>query len=164
MTEVSHIADITSNPRIAKLARAEQACLDASGCCLRLAGLYNLQRGAHNYWLTSGKEIAGPPNGLINLLHYEDAAGACLAALEAGPSVCKGKVFLISDSHPMTRKEICESSLKAKVYQSYDIPKFTVEDDETGPQGKTYDGSVSNQLLQWAPKYRTFDEFMASHG
>ena len=42
--------------------------------------------------------------------------------------------------------------------------QFSVEDDETGPQGKTYDGSVSNQLLQWAPKYRTFDEFMASHG
>jgi nucleoside-diphosphate-sugar epimerase len=59
-------------------------------------------RGPHNFWLTSGKSVSGRPDGIINMLHYDDAAGACLAVLKAGPGVCRGKAFLISDGHPIT--------------------------------------------------------------
>ena len=93
MTESTPTANAANNPRLERLLKAEHACIEAGGCCLRLAGLYNLQRGAHNFWLTSGKEIQGIESGIVNLLHYDDAAGACLAALKAGPSVCSKRSF-----------------------------------------------------------------------
>ena len=37
------------------------------------AGLYTESRGPHTFWLARG-EIAAPEDGIINLLHYEDAA------------------------------------------------------------------------------------------
>ena len=162
VSEVSPVASGTGNPRVERLVNAEQACLQAGGTCLRLSGLYNLQRGAHNYWITSGKEIASSPDGLINQVHYDDAAGACLSAVKAGPEKCSGKVFLVSDSHPITRKEICESSLKAAVYRDEAMPKFSTPSTGT-PTGKTYDCSTTHTLLNWKPKYESFDSFMSAN-
>ena len=76
VNEQSPVADPETNPRSAKLIYAEEAVRKHGGACLRLAGLYNLDRGAHNFWLTSGKDVAGREDGIINLLHYDDAAGA----------------------------------------------------------------------------------------
>jgi nucleoside-diphosphate-sugar epimerase len=172
VTESSKTYEITpdSSLRVARLVQAERACWDAGGCCLRLAGLYDLQRGAHNYWLTSnsssgGKVVAGSPDGLINLLHYEDAAAACRAALRAGPRVCQSKAFLISDGHPLSRYAICHSALKAKVYQQqgFVMPSFAGDDDQPGARSKIYDGTVSNQLLNWRPRYESFDAFMEAN-
>jgi hypothetical protein len=70
VTESSPTCDPEKNPRAARLIRAEEACLKHGGCCLRLAGLYSLERGAHNYWLTSGKDVTGRPDGIINLKRY----------------------------------------------------------------------------------------------
>jgi hypothetical protein len=159
ITETSPTGD-ASNPRTGRLIGAEQATLQAGGCVLRLAGLYDLQRGAHNYWLTQAPEVASGPDGIINLLQYDDAAGACVAALLAEERVVENQVFLISDGHPLTRRQICESALKASVYQGVSMPKFAASD---GKPGKVYDGSWSNQQLQWKPKHESFDQFMASH-
>jgi hypothetical protein len=161
VTESSPIPESDRSPRTERLAKAEDASLQKGGCCVRLAGLYNLNRGAHNYWLTSGNEVTGAPDGIINLLHYEDAAGSVLAAIRAGPSVCLGKIFLMSDGHPISRKEICESGLKAKCYKDYSMPIFA--GGECFALGKIYDGSESNRLLQFSPKYSSFDEFMTLH-
>ncbi|KAL7562966.1 hypothetical protein ACA910_018605 [Epithemia clementina (nom. ined.)] len=162
VSESSPVNWATTNPRVERLVKAEEACLEAGGACLRLAGLYNLQRGAHNFWLTSGKVIAGSPDGLINQVHYDDAAGACLAALKAGPEKCNGKVFLVSDSHPMTRQQICESSLQAAVYRGTSLPQFSSP--ATGkPTGKTYDCSTTYEQLNWKPMYESFDDFMKSN-
>jgi nucleoside-diphosphate-sugar epimerase len=148
---------------VGRLVKAETAVLESGGCCVRLAGLYNLQRGAHNFWLTSGKPIAGPPSGVINLLHYDDAAGACLAALKAGPLVCQGKSFLISDGHPMSRKDICESALLAQLYKDCSMPTFSAEDAGPWALGKVYRGEASNEALQWTPKYASFNGFMKAN-
>lgn len=160
VTETSPTADPETNPRTAKLVGAETACRDGGGCVLRLAGLYTLERGAHNYWLESGKDIQGRPDGIINLLHYDDAASACMAAIEAGPGVVAAKTFLISDSHPTTRLGICESAIKAAKYADKEIPPIVGGDDM--PRGKIYDGSWSDATLNWKPKYESFDKFMAS--
>jgi nucleoside-diphosphate-sugar epimerase len=131
---------------------------------LRLAGLYTLDRGAHNFWLTSGKGIvSGSASGMVNLLHYEDAAGACVAALKAGPSVCQGKAFLISDGHPLTRHQICVSALQAKSYRQYSMPRFDAPNDQPWASGKIYDGSASDAALQWKPRYASFDSFMKAN-
>jgi nucleoside-diphosphate-sugar epimerase len=164
VTETSPLAeDVTA--RVARLVQAERAAINAGGCALRLAGLYNLQRGPHNFWLTSSKPIAGAPEGLVNLLHYDDAASACLAALQAGPTVCRGRAFLISDGHPTSRHDICASARQAAIYATCDMPTFSVAADSTPPMalGKVYDGSVSNALLSWTPKYESFDAFMKAN-
>jgi nucleoside-diphosphate-sugar epimerase len=160
VTESTPIPESNRSPRTERLASAEEKSLQKGGCCVRLAGLYNLNRGAHNYWLTSGNDVTGAPNGIINLLHYEDAAASCLAAFRAGPSVCSGKIFLMSDGHPISRKGICESALKSKSYKDYSMPTFV--GGECVALGKIYDGSESNRLLKFSPKYSSFDEFMIS--
>lgn len=155
------MADSSDSPRITRLVNAELACLTAGGCCLRLAGLYDLQRGAHNFWLTK-QLVQSSPDGIINLLHYEDAAAACLAALRAGSSVCRNQAFLISDGHPMSRYAICQSALKAKVYRDYEIPTFDGSD-QPWALGKIYDGMESNRQLNWKPMYESFDAFMEAN-
>jgi nucleoside-diphosphate-sugar epimerase len=140
---------------------AEQTVLAKGGTVLRLAGLYTLERGAHNYWLTQKGEVGGRPDGIINLLHYDDAAGSVVAALTASSDDVQGKVFLISDSNPLTRYQICESSQKAAKYRDTTTPKF-LGSSEKDPIGKIYDGSASNKALNWSPRYPSFDEFMNS--
>jgi len=158
--EQTPLADPESNPRAARLVNAEAAVLANGGCTLRLAGLYNLDRGAHNFWLSSGKPVGGRSDGIVNQLHYDDAAGSVLAALRAGPAVVSGKPFLISDGNPMSRREICVSALKAEKYQGMSLPDFLGTDSD--PKGKTYDGSVSNKALNWSAQYESFDAFMMS--
>ena len=63
-------------------------------------------RGAHNFWLTKVRESASAPNGLINLLHYDDAASAVVAAFEAAEDL-RQEVFLVSDGAPLRLKELC---------------------------------------------------------
>lgn len=161
VNEDSPVADPSKNPRSARLVYAEQAVLKNGGACLRLAGLYTLDRGAHNFWITSGKDVSGRGDGIINQLHYSDAAGSVIAALRAGPNVVSGNIFLISDGHPMTREKICESTLKTKKYRGNSMPKFLGTDSD--PIGKIYDGAASKKALKWDPRYESFDAFMSSH-
>ncbi|KAL3788361.1 hypothetical protein HJC23_009167 [Cyclotella cryptica] len=150
-----------SDPRKARGIGAEKACLREGGCALRLAGLYTLERGAHNYWLEKTDGIVkGREDGIINLLHYDDAAASCLAALRVGPQVNANKIFLISDGHPTTRRGICESALKSARYRGCGMPKF--EGAEGEKRGKIYDGSWSDKTLGWRARFASFDAFMES--
>lgn len=153
---VNEKSPVTDTPRAKKLLDAEAACLEQGGVVLRLAGLYTLERGAHNYWLTSGKDVAGRADGIINLLHYDDAAGACLSALKE--TTKKSSVYLISDGNPLTREQICISARKSASYSDTVMPAFVGTDKD--PKGKVYDGSWSNESLNWKPRYISFDSFM----
>lgn len=65
--------------------------LSRGGNVLRLAGLYTATRGPHAYWLHKTRDAvtAGAPapvmpgaaDALVNMLHYEDAAGAVIALI-----------------------------------------------------------------------------------
>lgn len=70
------------------------------------------------------------------------------------------KTFLISDGNPTTRYGICESALKCPVYSEYEMPRFLGP--ENALRGKVYDGSKSNDALQWKPAYASFDTFMST--
>jgi nucleoside-diphosphate-sugar epimerase len=149
------------SPRKARGIQAEKACLENDGCVLRLSGLYTLERGAHNYWLEKANGVVkGREDGIINLLHYDDAASSVVAALKVGPRVNSGKLFLISDGHYTTRKGICESALKSERYRGCEMPTFEGAEGET--RGKIYDGTWSEDTLGWKAKYTSFDEFMKS--
>jgi len=130
--------------------------LNTGGCVLRLAGLYTLERGAHSYYLKV-PEIKGRDDHIVNLLHYDDAASACIAAIRAGRDAVSKRVFLISDGHPMTREELLEATLANKKYEGKVMPKFLGLDEDLG---KVYDGSISNEVLGWRPRYKSFEQFM----
>eukprot|EP00584_Thalassiosira_punctigera_P011780 CAMPEP_0172547020 /NCGR_PEP_ID=MMETSP1067-20121228/16660_1 /TAXON_ID=265564 ORGANISM="Thalassiosira punctigera, Strain Tpunct2005C2" /NCGR_SAMPLE_ID=MMETSP1067 /ASSEMBLY_ACC=CAM_ASM_000444 /LENGTH=326 /DNA_ID=CAMNT_0013334037 /DNA_START=39 /DNA_END=1019 /DNA_ORIENTATION=- len=162
VTEESPTLDPEKNPRQGRMIYAEREAIEAGGCALRLAGLYTLERGAHNYWLERCQEsgVQGRPDGIVNLLHYDDAASACLAALKVGQGVTSKQTYLISDGNPTTRKGICESALKHANYAHFLMPKFN--GDESDLRGKVYDGTRSDGALQWRPTYASFDMFMSS--
>ena len=78
------------------------------------------------------RESASAPNGLINLVHYDDAASAVLAAFEAAEDL-RQEVFLVSDGAPLRLKEICpywkftpkpDGILPQKVYSQKSYPKI----------------------------------------
>jgi nucleoside-diphosphate-sugar epimerase len=164
VTEATPPVDRTS-ARQERLLRAEAVVRQAGGCCLRLAGLYNLHRGPHHYYFTkfAGQTIDAPAHGRLNLLHYEDAAAACVAALRLAPSAQEEEpqsIFLISDGQVIKRHELLHAAGQAAVYRDVPMPQCAKS---TAPTGKIYDGSVSNAILQWTPKYPSFPAFMAAH-
>ncbi len=161
VNEESATIDPEKNPRQGRIVYAEKEAIESGGCVLRLAGLYTLERGAHNYWLEKCPDgVAGREDGIVNLLHYDDAASACVAALKIGAAATSKQTFLISDGNPTTRKGICESALKSKRYREFLMPTFLGPAD--GLKGKVYDGSKSNGALKWKPTYNSFDDFMSS--
>lgn len=165
------VSDPNSNPRAYRMVQAENAAIQHGGCALRLAGLYTLERGAHNYWLDTsggaakGRKTLGRGDGIVNLLHYDDAASAILAALKVGPNLNSGRRFLISDGNFTTRRGICKSAMKhSRFLECTTMPPFLDAEkdgiDEAVPRGKVYDGRKSNEALGWKPTYTSFDEFM----
>ncbi|KAG7337860.1 NAD dependent epimerase/dehydratase family protein [Nitzschia inconspicua] len=160
VNESSPLPDPSDNPRSARLMGAEDKVRAGGGTILRLAGLYTLDRGAHNFWMGK-EEVGGRADGIINLLHYDDAAGSVVAALQVeDPTTIKGQTYLVSDGQPLTRQQICESTIKSDKYSGMKIPKFTGQDSD--PMGKIYDGSATESALNWRPRYPSFDEFMAA--
>ena len=146
---------IEGNARVDKLLEVEKECLASGGSVVRLAGLMAADRGPHSFWLSAG-EVKGRPEGLINMLSYEDAAGACVALLQK-PEIRK-EVFLVSDGAPVTREEICRSALKLRKHKDTPMPEF-VEGDSAG-LGKKYDISKIREVVGWQPNYKSFDDFI----
>jgi len=156
VTENSATKDPSKSQRTKVLLDTEQAALDSDGSVIRLAGLYTLQRGAHSYWLQRA-QVSGSPDGLINLIHYDDAADLVVRALEAGEEA-RGRIFLGSDNQPVTRQQICEAAMRHPSYAAkFQMPTFTAQ---FGSKGKKYDNSKTREALNWEPKYASFDEFM----
>ena len=68
---------------------------------LRVAGIYGPGRNPLD-WIRQGR--VGPSQKYVNLIHVEDVAGICLAAIEKGKP---GEVYNVSDGTPHTWNEIC---------------------------------------------------------
>ena len=150
---VTEGSPVGSGPRSVRLLAAEQAVLAAGGCVVRLAGLYLEDRGAHNYWLTQD-EVAQRSDGLINQIHYRDAANSAVAALLRGSP---GSVYVAADDQPLTREQICVEACRAPRFAGRNPPKFTGSE---GGIGKVVDSSHTRAALQWQPVHRTFGAFV----
>ena len=130
----------------------EKPVLDNGGCVMRFGGLYTSYRGAHNYWL--GRDaVPTAPDGLINLVHYEDAASAVVRALELNLA---GELLLVSDGAPMSRRDICRAALAHPKFAEGKCPDFG----GSGVDGKKYDTAKVRATLDWLPKYKSFRAFM----
>ena len=150
------------SPRQEKLKAAEAEALEAGGCVVRLAGLYLLERGAHNAWL--GKdEVASSADGLINQIEYGDAADAVVGALLNG-APCT--IYLAADDAPLSRAQIVEEARRLSRFAGRTAPRFgeaaapAGRGDYGGGKGKVLDSSVSRQALKWEPTHRTFRHFI----
>lgn len=158
---VDESGSLSESSSAQRMLQAEEAARSAgSGAVLRLAGLYDLERGPHSYWLKVGV-VKGAPEGLINLVHYEDAASAVVSALEAK----KPEVYVISDGVPISRREICTAAVQSKHFAGKAMPTFEApaELPMGGAHGKRLDASKARQQLGWRPKFGSFAEYMAAH-
>jgi len=71
---------------------------------LRVAGIYGPGRNPLD-WIRQGR--IGPSRKYVNLIHVEDLAAICLAAIEKGKP---GEAYNISDGTPRTWEEICATA------------------------------------------------------
>jgi hypothetical protein len=68
---------------------------------LRVAGIYGPKRNPLD-WVRQGR--VSPSHRYVNLIHVEDLAAICLAAIEKGKP---GEAYNVSDGTPRTWNEIC---------------------------------------------------------
>lgn len=73
--------------------------LGREGSVVRLAGLYTENRGPHTFWFkraSQGLPIETNADGVINMLHYEDAASVTIqAALRPGAAQSSCELFYL---------------------------------------------------------------------
>jgi hypothetical protein len=98
---VHETADVDlSQPRV----QGEELLRNAYGATvLRVSGIYGPGRNPV-HWIHTGR--VAPSLKYVNLIHVEDLATACLAAIKHADS---GGVYNISDGHPRTWMEICKT-------------------------------------------------------
>lgn len=154
---VNEASAVSDSERAKRLLAAEREVLSRRGGVVRLAGLYTATRGAHSYWFTQD-EVNGNAESIVNLLHYEDAAGVAIAALLRGAldTTKEKQLYLASDDEPLSRSEICNAALSSKMYADAKSPRFT----GTGATGKIYDTTETRRRLRWKPQYPSFKKFM----
>jgi len=160
--ESSPVSDL---PGALPLVSSEELVRNKGGTVLRLAGLYDTRRGGHAYFMNAGV-VRGNEAGLINLVHYDDAAAAVISALDCGSSA-RSELVLISDGTPMTRRAIVEAAHKSTAYAGTAMPTFESQASGAASTGRSGLGKVYNinhakQLLKWQPKWLSFGAFMAS--
>ena len=71
---------------------------------LRVAGIYGPERNPLD-WIRQGR--VSPSRKYVNLIHVEDLAAICLAAIEKGKP---GEAYNVSDGAPHTWDEICATA------------------------------------------------------
>jgi len=139
--------------RASRLLGAEECVLAAGGLVVRLAGLYDRERGPHRVYLRTPISPRRP-DGLISLIHYDDAAALCVQALRRGRG---GAIYLGCDDQPVTRQELVRAVVRSRRYRSPTGPpdpcRFTGTE---GPLGRRCDGTWTRRALGWEPIHRRF--------
>jgi len=116
---------------------------------LRVAGIYGPGRNPLD-WIRSGR--VGPSRKYVNLIHVEDLAAICLAALEQGRS---GEVYNVSDGTPRTWEEVCRKA--HELWHVISLPRTSADD-----SGKRVDtGKLTKELgvrIQHPDLYRALEQ------
>ena len=154
--------DITEKSKVHKEARLVDAEIAAKegneGMVVRLAGLYLKYRGAHSYYLKAGN-IPGDSNGLLNLIHYDDAASAVVKALRLEQIPMKDeRCFLACAKKMNTKKEIVDVTCKHRSFEGWEYPKL--EENGMIQEKRSFDSKWTREILGWSPKFESFVEFM----
>jgi nucleoside-diphosphate-sugar epimerase len=143
---------LASTERALRLLAAEETVRTAGGIVIRLAGLYDQERGPHRVFLRQGRSPRRG-DGLLNLIHYDDAAELCRLALERGEA---GAVYLGNDDRPITRRELVEAAALSGRFEGGCVFTGT-----GGPLGRRCDGAATRRRLGWEPRHRTFPDWLS---
>jgi len=141
--DVHENSAVVLNARTERLLVAEAAVRDVRGMVMRLAGLYDHARGPHRVYFHTA-ESSLRPDGLINLIHYDDAANLCLAALTLGQPLT---TYLGSDQAPLTRTDLVERTRTCGLFGPHELGEPTRFTGQGGPLGKRLDGRWSRHEL-----------------
>jgi hypothetical protein len=93
---------------------------ECAAIVLRVAGIYGPGRNPLD-WIRQGR--IGPSVKYVNLIHVEDLASICLAALERGKP---GEIYNVSDGVPHTWNEIC-----ATAQERWGVTAPTMKEDQS---------------------------------
>jgi hypothetical protein len=126
---------------------------------LRVAGIYGPGRNPID-WITKGR--VGPSRKYVNLIHVEDLASVCLAALDRG---LPGESYNVSDGTSRTWAEICRIAQDRWGIQS------AAQSDEDVPTGKRIaNGKLlsmlqgTNQQLRYPDLWSALEQLAAPTG
>lgn len=148
---VTETSQLSHSQRAQTLIQAETQVIRAEGLILRLSGLYDETSGPHTYYV-SQKTSDLRADGLINLIHYDDAAEISFLLLQ---SHYPGQLFLGSDNSPITRQQL------VSIWAQYQKQKSQCEFlGVQGPIGKRVDSSKTRTTLKWKPKHSSFEDFV----
>ena len=148
-----------ASPRADGLLKAEAAARQAGGAALRLAGLYTRSRGAHTYFMRQ-PEVPARPDGVLNLVHYADAAAAAVAALRRDGVAGRGAIYIVCDGVPVSREAMMRAALATGLVPDGAMPRFTGP--ASAPAGRRMSCPATRKALGWAPRYASFEAFMAA--
>ena len=140
---------LATSERATRLLAAEAAVREAGGSVVRLAGLYDVDRGPHQVFLRSSTSPRRP-DGWLNLVHYEDAATLChLALVRGAPRV----IYVGCDGAPVTRAKLVAAIVRAGLARPEQACVFEGRD---GPLGRRCDNTWTRRRLGWQPRYPSF--------
>jgi nucleoside-diphosphate-sugar epimerase len=115
---------------------------------LRVAGIYGPGRNPLD-WIRSGR--VSPSRRYVNLIHVEDLAAICLAAMEKGKP---GEAYNVSDGTPRTWNEICVTA-----QQRWGVAAAAVK--EVGSSGKRISNAKLRADLCYALRHPDLYEALA---
>lgn len=133
-----------------RVSAAEAVIRAAGGVVVRLGGLYARRVGGHKRFV--GQPSMGMPRQLvINMVHYDDAAAAVVAAARLPPGApidVSGSPFVVTDGVPLTVEELVTATLAHNAFAGSPTPALPVD---TGIGGKRIDTTATREALSWAP-------------
>lgn len=130
-----------------KLFPAEELVRNESGNILRLAGLYDSDRGPHKY-LKKNLKMRASKNSPLNLIHTDDAAKLALKVLE---SEFVSKSFMGCDNSPLKKEDFA----KIVLGENYRDVVYSSEEDS----GKLCSNIWTCETLSWRPDWISFQSW-----
>lgn len=121
---------------------------------LRLSGLYGPERVIRRQAIAAGEPIACHPDTWLNIVHGDDAASACLHALNSANS----GIYCISDDRPVLRREYYETLARL-----LNAPAPTFVEPRAGEDigDKRVSNLKARRELGWAPAYSDIEKGLA---
>lgn len=143
-------------PRARRLLDAEETIRAAGGIVVRMAGLYDRHRGPHLVYLRT-RTSARRPDGFINLIHYDDAAELCIAALRKGEL---GATYVGCDDEPTSRQSMVDAIWSSDVFSPPEGSHRCMFTGKTGPLERRCQNDQTRTLLGWKPRYSRFADWL----
>ncbi|KAL6776570.1 CPLD52 [Auxenochlorella protothecoides x Auxenochlorella symbiontica] len=162
--EDSPVVALGASPRTDRLLRAERSVRAAGGCVVRLVGLYHSLRGPHTFYLKQSGNVDRWGGALVNLVHYQDAAGLTLAVLQhRGPdgSPPRGETFVACDDEPITLQGIMDATMDLPRYAATAAGPLRFVGAPGSSVGKRMTNPATRRALGWEPRFKSFRAFMA---